>query len=364
MGRAIAGGGRPGLLGVLVLTLLAPAGIRAGASPHLPGLVPSNPFLVRPRHPSPSAVAPRPAGATEAKPASPRAASASPGAVPGTLRPTPQGAMTAGKRLHQPRLVPVLTFHDLSERFDPKSILTPVERFGQIMRWFAKNRYQTFFASEIPELLAGRSRRLKRAWRPVVLTFDDGYVNNYRLLLPILRRFDARATIFLIVSKVVERRAWARSNALTWFEVRKMARSGHVEFGSHTFALHYDLARLERLSGGSKRFARQVYLDLYTSKTVLEGEIGSTVSALAWPHGKRSARLTKIAAKAGFTMVFNTRQGVIEPGRHEMLDLPRLNASTPFMTVSALKRRIEEALVRGAWAEELRARRVAVRGAE
>lgn len=331
--------------------LLGPFPVLARTVPRLPGLVPSNPFLSEGKL--------RPALTTLACAAAP---TEPPGEKPFLPKATVPRREEGGRPLHQPRLVPVLTFHDLGTRFEKDSIITPADRFSQMMHYLQANRYQTFFASEIPALLRGRCERLRRGFRPVVLTFDDGYVNNYNLLLPILRKFDARATIFLIVSKIVERRAWSRSNALTWFEVRKMSRSGHVEFGSHTFALHYDLARLERLSGGSKRFRQQVFTDLYTSRAVLESELGVKVRSLAWPHGKRSKGLKALARQAGFSLVFNTHHAVIQPSAHDPSDLPRLNTSTPYMTASALHRRLQESLIQAAWAEKVRSRRLLARG--
>ena len=67
-----------------------------------------------------------------------------------------------------------------------------------------------------------------------MLTFDDGYADNYTLAFPLLKEYNAKAAISLVVSLVEEE----RPSFLTWDMCQVMVDSGLVEFGSHTYSLH------------------------------------------------------------------------------------------------------------------------------
>ena len=70
--------------------------------------------------------------------------------------------------------------------------------------------------------------------KAVLLTFDDGYVSNFTLALPLLREYGAKAAVSLITARIDE----GTSGFLSWDECREMAKSGLVEFASHTHDHH------------------------------------------------------------------------------------------------------------------------------
>ncbi len=73
--------------------------------------------------------------------------------------------------------------------------------------------------------------------KPVIITFDDGFVNNFELLYPLLQQFDFKATIFLPVSFIGKTNAWdAGTDALMDYETLQKMDSRWVEFGLHSFA--------------------------------------------------------------------------------------------------------------------------------
>ena len=74
--------------------------------------------------------------------------------------------------------------------------------------------------------------------RTVILTFDDGYADNCTNLLPLLERYDACATIFLVTDAV------GRPAHLSPEQVTLLASSGRVRFGLHS-ASHVDLTTLD-----------------------------------------------------------------------------------------------------------------------
>lgn len=121
--------------------------------------------------------------------------------------------------------------------------------------------------------------------KAVLLTFDDGYESNYTLAFPILREYGAKAAISLITSRIDER----ADGFLTWDECREMAKSGLVEFASHTNDCHIrpDAPGIERKSGEDEEtYISRISADLQTSITRIELEIGQNVTTFTYPLGK------------------------------------------------------------------------------
>jgi len=98
--------------------------------------------------------------------------------------------------------------------------------------------------------------------KPVFITFDDGYKENYTEIFPILQKYDAKITIFLTTEPETER--------LTLDMIREMSDSGLVKFESHT-ATHPDLAQISsnaaRLTDELKNSKEKIYrLTVYPKK--------------------------------------------------------------------------------------------------
>ena len=119
-----------------------------------------------------------------------------------------------------------------------------------------------------------------------VLTFDDGYEGIYKNVFPLLKKYNAHATVFLITSKFGE------EHHLTEDEVREMAASGLVEFGSHTVT-HRRLTELDD---------EETAYELRESARIISGLTGRPVTSLAYPNGAYDERVITAARKLGYTV--------------------------------------------------------------
>ena len=96
--------------------------------------------------------------------------------------------------------------------------MTTTQRFREDLQWLKDHGYTTLLPSE----LASGAPLPEKA---VLITFDDGYANNYQLAFPLLKEFQAKAVISMIVRRTVD----GKSDFLTWDMCREMADSGLVE---------------------------------------------------------------------------------------------------------------------------------------
>lgn len=165
----------------------------------------------------------------------------------------------------------VLMYHLVEEPpySENEELFVPPEEFEAQVRALAEAGYTFLFADEYGP-----------ADTPcVVLTFDDGYADNFTTVLPILQKYGARATVFVAVSLL------GREHYLTQAQVRALSDSGAVRIGSHTM-------RHVKLRGGTDAAA---VAELCDSRAALEAITGQPVRALAYPNGSHSARSARLA---------------------------------------------------------------------
>ena len=120
--------------------------------------------------------------------------------------------------------------------------------------------------------------------RSVVLTFDDGYVDNYETLLPILIRQQVPATCF------VTSRGESDARFLSPAQIKAMAESGLVEIGGHT-ASHSVLDRIP---------PEEARREIVENKLWLEKIVGKNVTAFAYPCGGENDTVVQLVRDAGY----------------------------------------------------------------
>jgi peptidoglycan/xylan/chitin deacetylase (PgdA/CDA1 family) len=144
--------------------------------------------------------------------------------------------------------------------------------------------------------------------KPVMITFDDGYMNNYDAAFPLLKEFGQKACIFLVYETMEKHNGWHDPKTepwlkmLTWAQIKEMQDSGLVEFGSHTMR-HRNLAELP---------LDEVRWELTESKARLEEKLGRETIGFAYPYGSGAykADVRQAALDAGYRFDFSIKQGI------------------------------------------------------
>ncbi len=170
--------------------------------------------------------------------------------------------------------VRILCYHRVND--SEKNYLTvPVRQFRAQMEFLAWEGYQTI---RLNSLLAKETLE-----RSIVITFDDGYRDNYEHAYPILKEFGFSAAIFCITGRM------NTGDYLTAQDIRHMRTDG-FEFGSHTVS-H---PRLGRLSSVEK------WREILDSKGMLEDLSGGPVDFFCYPYGDYDAEAVDLVKKAGY----------------------------------------------------------------
>lgn len=140
--------------------------------------------------------------------------------------------------------------------------------------------YQTVTVGEVAAAITGTHTLPAR---PVAITMDDGWVEQYTVIFPLLQKYDMRATFYIPSSYPVGGRM------VTWEQLQEIADAG-MEIGSHT-RKHVDLTTLN---------AKSASYELTASKAVLEEKLGVTVASISYPFGNYNGSVIALTEQAGY----------------------------------------------------------------
>ncbi len=227
------------------------------------------------------------------------------------------------------RTVPVLMYHHVTPAGGAINV-TP-EHFRDQLGWLRRHGYRSLRCDELAAHLAGSPAPA----RSVLITFDDGYLDNYVHAWPLLREFGFHAVIFLVTSWVGEGapRACAAEGGrnlpetpdhaesqrrigvgdtdsviLRWSEIARMQADGVCEFHSHT----HTHTRWDLQAGDKNARMRE---ELRLSRACLVQNLGRVSDHLCWPQGYFDADYVRIAQESGFRHLYTTRAfGQNRPG--------------------------------------------------
>jgi len=187
------------------------------------------------------------------------------------------------------RKIPVLAYHRIGYTTDYLTV-TP-ERFSNDLDSLQQRGYCSISLEEFQRFLDDRNVEMPE--KPVLITFDDGYLDNFQNAYPILRKHGMIGTFFIITDML-----WTKDR-LTPENIVEMSQGG-MSFGSHTVT-HRPLAELDSAA---------IYDELVNSKATLESVLGKKVDAIAYPRGSYNEAVVGIAKNVGYITGFTVREGI------------------------------------------------------
>ena len=211
------------------------------------------------------------------------------------------------------------TTQAVRQQYFPQTL--SAERLIAHFNWLRDNGYTPVSWQQIKDARAGRS---KLPDKPVLLTFDDGYISFYTTIYPILKAFNYPA-VYALVTSWMEVPAGGRvkygnttlprSAFITWEQVREMQASGLIEIASHTHDLHHG----QKGNPGGSQFAavfpgnykdgryetpqtyrNRISADLKASRDTIIRRTGIKPEILVWPYGQFTQTALDIARGIGF----------------------------------------------------------------
>lgn len=186
--------------------------------------------------------------------------------------------------------VPVLNYHKVDNLNHSLSI-SPQE-FQEQMQYLHENGYHTITPDQLVTYLQSGSALPEK---PIMLTFDDGYLDNYTNAYPIMKKYGFTATIFVVTNLVGHDQRF-----MNWDQAREMQQDGFV-FGSHTVS-HVALTKLT---------PGEVLTELTGSRQEIGRQLGILPRYFAYPTGAYNMQIEDLVRQAGYDAAFTIRFGQV-----------------------------------------------------
>jgi peptidoglycan/xylan/chitin deacetylase (PgdA/CDA1 family) len=226
-----------------------------------------------------------------------------------TIKPSPTPIPFYSNTTGKSFTLPILTYHYIGNNPNPKdtardNLSVSPDKFDAQMGYLAQNGYTPItFDTLYVAMTAGGALPTK----PVILTFDDGYIDFYINAYPILRKYNFKAVSFIPTGLM------DTGYYLHWSQIKEMQSSGLISFEAHS--VHH--SNLTALSSTDLKY------EITESKRKLEEETGTKVNFFAYPYGSSNAYVWQAVKEAGYQGAVGTWSGKSMTPQY-IFNLPRI----------------------------------------
>ncbi len=213
--------------------------------------------------------------------------------------------------------IPVLMYHKVPDKpIDTKHrIFVTRSNFEKHLRFFKLRGLTSITFKEYLAFANGDKPLSEFPRKPFILTFDDGYADNYRNMLPLTQKYGFKGVLFLLGDFSVTANFWdagedTETNRIMNFEQKMAFVEKDWEIGAHTLT-HADLTKLSH---------DQILHEITESRIQLEQALQTKVISFAYPYGTCDDRVKNLVKEVGFEFGIATDSGglTIEDDRFEV----------------------------------------------
>jgi peptidoglycan/xylan/chitin deacetylase (PgdA/CDA1 family) len=188
-----------------------------------------------------------------------------------------------------------------------KGLTVSTEEFDKQLKYLQDNGYKTLTLGQLSQAIEQKKVPQKVA----VLTFDDGYDDNYKDALPIMKKYNMVGTFFIITSKI------GTSEYMSEQELKELVSYGN-ELGSHSVS-HPGLDKLKGVA---------LQNEVVKSKEKLEEISGQKMISFCYPAGKYNEDTIKALQDAGYKIAVTTRASSGEVDTSKLFEVSRYRISS------------------------------------
>lgn len=204
-----------------------------------------------------------------------------------------------------PEGVSVLMYHMIGDQQGNAAIMSEANLRMQ-MNYLRDHGYHPITMQELYDYV---TKGAPLPEKPVCITFDDGYLDSYTIVYPLMKEYGFPWTLFVITDDVGQ-----PYNRMTWAQLKEMADSHTVTISNHTLS-HPKLHNLKT--------AEEKRKEIVEANMALKYHLGIDNPWLAYPYGDYDDEVIEICKKAGIKMAVTTDSGRVHVGSYPY-DLKRV----------------------------------------
>jgi len=197
------------------------------------------------------------------------------------------------------KIVGVLMYHSVDETKWKYGISK--KDFEKQLQYLQKN-FNVVSAKKIIEYIQGK---IELDNKSITLTFDDGYLNTYETVLPLLKKYNLPATIFL-TTNLEEKPCLGNLPRPNWEQIKEMQKSGLVEIEVHGHN-HKNLKNEVQIDA-------ELENEILKCQKIIAEKIGIQPTLLAYASGHKNEKVIQVIQKQGFQAAFDISEGFVKKG--------------------------------------------------
>lgn len=210
--------------------------------------------------------------------------------------------------------VPILMYHEVKPAKSGKDAITPAELESDLKYLKAKN----YTAINMTDLISYVTAGTPLPEKPIIISFDDGYYNNYVYTFPLIQKYNTKIVLSIIGKSTDDFTCDPAKNLdythLSWAQINEMIDSGLVEIQNHSYNMHQCTKARYGCARNRGESALHYEEALSTDLMKLQNEIllftGTVPNTFTYPYGKVSEDSVPIIKKLGFKASLSCDYGV------------------------------------------------------
>jgi peptidoglycan/xylan/chitin deacetylase (PgdA/CDA1 family) len=244
--------------------------------------------------------------------------------------------------------VPILMYHHIvGSAEETNYVRATVQAFEEQIAGLKDSGYSALFFQDLIDYVDGK-RELPE--KPVLITFDDGYLSNYELAFPILKKFGMKATIS-VIGWSAGRDSYQNGRPIIphfdWVQAREMAESGLVDIQNHSYDMHETGEKGERKGvlredgETTAGYARLLREDAGRTADEIEQHIGKRPTVFAYPFGFADLLSEEVLREAGYRVTLltgNKISSITKGDPYSLYGLYRINVENEWTAEELLHR--------------------------
>lgn len=219
---------------------------------------------------------------------------------------SPKDEKIGWQKTTQKFYAPILLYHHIELKRPQNSYYVSPDIFDEQMKWLKDNDYTVISLDDFYTTINNEELLPPK---PVVITFDDGYRDQYENAFPILKKYDFTATFYLKINNF-------NKGGMHADEVKELLDAGNV-IGSHS--INHD--NLTKMSPDDLKY------DLTESKKILEKELGVDIKHYCYPGGAYDDNVISALLDTGYKTSTTTKHKVYHEikNKDSYFTLPRVH---------------------------------------
>ncbi|OQX52042.1 MAG: hypothetical protein B5M53_09550 [Candidatus Cloacimonas sp. 4484_209] len=210
--------------------------------------------------------------------------------------------------------IPILRYHSINDHIN-LSLSVRIDSFVKQMDYLY---HKGFNVITLDEAFLLWKKKLKVV-KPLVITFDDGYRDIYVNALPILRKYNFKATVFLTTNSIGSSKLKTDVGnipipCLSWDEIKEM-QNYDISFGSHTLS-HPFLTKMSE---------ENMKKEIKEPKKIIEEKLGIKVITFSYPFGDFNERVKNVVRSSGYLIA--CAEHLSRRQKEDILSLQRITIS-------------------------------------